>query len=385
VGGHILSLFDLRENIRAGEEGRIDTANEQNRRLNAVVTMPAPSSDPAVNVANFDEAVTKATGASGYAGTVVFPPGKYVFDSTLRVRNKMGLRVMGSGCATQLEFNVADGVDWVTIEHSQHCHWSDMYLYGAGSGIARAAFALLRTNTAGSVYAPSQCHIHDVLVDCINKAESAITIGGADANNDFHTVERCTLQNYTVRGIDLRYNMQSYANQFRNVRMYAGSGALYGVDMGTYVGATFTWEGGFMHAHGEADFRLSRSYQSVNIGGGFNSEGSARFLVCDGGYKQISVRDVRWAGNGLHEDNRAIIWAYEGQLSITNSRIGDGNDPTRALVIDLPSGILGHVSFRQNRVYSSAAAVFTNGVPGDMFGNDKTTNEVTGTTLALLA
>ena len=378
-------FYNLRENIQAGDDGRIDTANEQNRRLNVVVTMPPPSDDPSANVLRFNEAVTRASATGGYAGTVVFPPGVYKFDSTLRVRNKMGLRVRGSGYATQLEFNVSDGADWVTIEHSQHVHWSDMYLYGAGSGIARAAFALLRTNTAGSVYAPSQCHIHDLLVDCINKAESAITIGGTDANNDFHTFERLTLQNYTVRGIDLRGNMQSYANQFRNVRMYAGTGALYGVDMGTYIGATFSWMGGFMHAHGAADFRLSRSYQPVTIGGGFNSEGSARFLVCDGGYKQISVRDVRWAGNGLHEDNKAITWAYEGQLSITNSRIGDGNDPTRPLVIDLPAGILGHVSFRQNRVYSSAAAVFTNGVPGDLFGNDKTTSETANTTVALLA
>lgn len=357
--------------------------------------MPAPSTDPAVNVANFDEAVDKASSTGGDAGTILFPPGVYKFNSTLRVRNLMGLRVRGSGYATQLEFNVADGADWVTIEHSQHVKWSDMYLYGAGSGIARAAFALLRTNTAGSVYAPSQCHIHDLLVDCINKAESAITIGGTDANNDFHTFERLTLQNYTVRGIDLRYNMQSYANRFNNVRMYAGTGALYGVDMSDNLGATFSWMGGFMHAHGEADFRLSRSYQPVTIGGGFHSEGSARFLICSGGYKQIAVRDVRWAGNALHEDNRAIIWQYEGQLSIeassvghlriANSRVGDGNDPTRPLVIDLPSGILGHVSFRQNRVYSSAAAVFTNGVPGDLFGNDKTTDETANTTVALEA
>lgn len=35
--------------------------------------------------ANYDEAVTKASGAGDYAGTVVFPPGVYKFNSTLRV------------------------------------------------------------------------------------------------------------------------------------------------------------------------------------------------------------------------------------------------------------------------------------------------------------
>ena len=93
-------FYNLRENIQAGDDGRIDTANEQNRRLNVVVTMPPPSDDPSANVLRFNEAVTRASATGGYAGTVLFPPGKYVFDSTLRVRNKMGLRVRGSGYPT---------------------------------------------------------------------------------------------------------------------------------------------------------------------------------------------------------------------------------------------------------------------------------------------
>lgn len=380
-----MSWYDLRENIQANEHGRIATANEQNRRANFLVYMPPPSSDPSANVLRFNEAVLRASGVGGYAGTVLFPPGKYTFDSTLRVRNKMGLHVAGCGLATQLEFNVADGADWITIEHSQHVRWSDMYLSGAGAGVARAAFALLRTNTAGSVYAPSQCHLHDVLIDGKDKAESAIKIGGVDANNDFHTVERCVLQGYTARGIDLRTNMQSYANLFNNVRMYAGTGALYGVDMGTNLGATFAWMGGFMNGHAAADFRLSRSYQPVTIGGGFHSEGSARFIVADGVYKQVSVRDIRWAGNALHADNSAVVWAGIGQLSMENCSIGDGNNPMRALTLDIPASNLGRVSFRRNRVYSSAAAVFPNGVPEDLYGCDQITDEALTTTVSLSA
>lgn len=78
-------FYDLPTSIQANGSGHIACTIEQNRRLNVVVTMPAPSSDPAVNVANFDTAVTKATGANGYAGTIVFPPGVYKFNSTLRV------------------------------------------------------------------------------------------------------------------------------------------------------------------------------------------------------------------------------------------------------------------------------------------------------------
>jgi hypothetical protein len=378
-----LTWVDLRENIQPNERGRIGAANEQHRRSNFVVYMPPPSADPSANVVRFNEAVTRAT-VNGYGGTIVFPPKKYTFDSTLRVRNVLGLRVAGCGEATHLEFNVPTGADWVTIEHSQNVSWGNMRLTGAGAGVARAAFALLRTNTPGSVYAPSQCHVHDVVVDCVNKAESAVKIGGVDANNDFHTFDRCVFQYYTQRGIDLRTNMQSYGNQFSNIRMYAGTGAVYGVDMGTNLGATFAWHGGFMSGHAGADFRLARSFQPVSIGGGFQSENSARFIVASGGYKQIAVRDVRWSGNALHEDGRAIIWEYEGQLLIENSRIGDGGADT-PLTFDLPAGNLRRTVFRNNLVYSTAAAVFTNGVPGDLFGCDQITNENTGTMIALLA
>lgn len=378
-----MTWVDLRENIQPNEYGRIGAANEQHRRSNFVVHMPPPSADPSANVVRFNEAVTRAA-VNRYGGTILFPPKKYTFDSTLRVMNVLGLRVVGCGLATQLEFNVPNGADWVTIEHSQNVSWGNMKLTGAGAGVARAAFALLRTNTPGSVYAPSQCHVHDVVVDCVNKAESAVKIGGVDANNDFHTFDRCVFQHYTQRGIDLRTNMQSYGNQFRDIRMYAGTGALYGVDMGTNLGATFAWSGGFMSAHQEADFRLSRSYQPVTIGGGFHSENSKRFITAYGTYKQIAVRDVRWAGNAIHADNRAIVWNDGGQLLIENCSVGDGGETT-ALTFDLPAGNMRRTSFRNNRVYSTAAAVFPNGVPGELFGCDKITNEGQNTITALEA
>lgn len=376
MGGYVLSdWYDLRENIQANDHGRIATANEQNRRANFLVYMPPPSATPAVNVANFNEAVTRATGANGYAGTIVFPPKKYTFDSALRVRNVLGLRVTGCGLQTHLEFNVTTGADWVTIEHSQHVRWEHMYMSGAGAGVARAAFALLRTNTPGSVYAPSQNHIHGLLVDCQNRAQNAVLIGGIDGNNDFHTFTECVMQNYTERGFDVRGVLQSYGNEMRNCRLYAGAGALYGLDMGDNVGGTFAWYGGIMVGHQAADFRLWRSYQPNVIGGGFHSEGSKRLIVAGGNhYKMLAIRDARWSGGLIHEDYRAIIWDGVGHLSVENCSIGDGGADTPT-TLDIAAGNLRRTSFRNNRVFSTAEAVFPNGVPGDLFGNDQIVNE----------
>lgn len=381
---HVLSdFYDLPTTITPGSTGHRRSSEETHRRLGVVVVMPDPQADASRNVANFDEAVVRAT-ADRAGGTIVFPPGKWVFNSTLRVRNVLGLNITGVGDATHLEFNVPDGVDWVAIEHAQRVVWERMKLTGGGAGVARAAFALLRTNSPSSVYAPSQNHLRDLCVDCLNKAESAVVVGGIDANNDFHTVDDCVLQNYTVSGIRLRVNMQSYANRFRGLRLYGGTGAQWGVDMSDNLGGSFMWQGGFMGGHGGADFQIGRSYQPISIGGGLNCENSARLLVAGGSYKQVAVRDIRWAGNALHADNKAVVWAGDGQLSIENCSIGDGGQDTPT-TFDIPANVMEYVKFEMNRVYSNADTVFPNGAPGRLYGCRKITNEGLNTTVTLVA
>lgn len=377
-------FYDLPTTITPGSTGHRRSSEEAHRRLGVVVVMPDPQSDSSRNVANFDEAVTRATTA-GAGGTIVFPPGKWSFNSTLRVRNILGLNITGAGEATHLEFNMQAAADWITIEHSQRVVWSHMNLTGAGSGIARAAFALLRTNSSGSVYAPSQCRLADLMVDCLNKATSAVTIAGADANNDFHVFRDSVFQNYTERGFDLRSNLQSYGNQMYGVRLYAGTGAQYGVDMSTNVGGSFAWHGGFMSGHQAADFNLGRSYQPIVIDSSFHSENSARLLVAGGSYKQIALRNIRWAGNALHADNRAVVWSDDGQLLIEACSIGDGSSPTAALTVDIPASILQQTSIRLSRFYSSAAEVFTHGAPGDLYGSVRIPSEELVTPTPLVA
>ena len=150
----------------------------------------------------------------------------------------------------------------------------------------------------------------------------------------------------------------------------------------------FLWHGGFVGQHKNADFYIGRSYQPYLIEG-VNSEGSARLLeVPTGAYRTVTLRNIRWAGNGLHADRKAITTTARINLLIEQCELGDasGNVPLTLEFLRSSDGDgTGSLVMIGNRIYSTAVSVFVVDKPGMLYGNVKITNEQQLTMEALVA
>jgi hypothetical protein len=75
------------------------------------------------------------------------------------------------------------------------------------------------------------------------------------------------------------------------------------------------WYGVFGYGAGEADFYLGGPNDAILISGG-NFEGSARLLETTGASANpfpVTIQGVRWSGDGLAADGKAIIAARAAQ------------------------------------------------------------------------
>jgi hypothetical protein len=354
---------------------------------NTVKTIPAPLSTSSATTAKLKDAI-EAAARGILGGTVELGAGDFLLDDTIEVRSKWGLRIVGQGMATRLVWKGAADKPMFRFAHARQSGLENMTLNFDTDGYA--GIHLLRDNAPGSLGIPTYCRFVNLVVNCANRAPYGIAIGGVgnvDANNDFHYFEHCEVNEYALAAWVLRgdgASSQSYNNMMTNCRAYAGTTGQYAVEAGGTFPGSFAWRGGFTNANQVADFNLGRSY-SPHIVEFVNSENSKRFILMDSTphYTQAIVRGCRWSGAQIHEDMQAII--VDGatkQLVLEGNSIGDGGTD-QAVQLAFRNGAI--VSMRLNRVYSSVEAVFSSGVPGELFGNLKITNEGTLATVALTA
>lgn len=385
----------LATNVATGHPNHAGLHNEERNSINALSAQFAatfgstsvlmPDASASVNVTNIRNLIEAARFGDNGA-TIQLGPGTFNLNDMIEFHNLYGLRFVGVGGATILRWIGNDASKPVLkLSHCQRCYFADLQI-----NIANAAYAgiqQLRDNVEPRTVTPMRNHYERVDVFCNNFAATGIYVGGVgliNANNDFAVFDNVRVQDYTSEGWFLD-GSQSYGNQMRSCYARSDNGqAKYAVFAPTQCGH-FNWYGGFVGGNRVADFHIGRSTQPYVIEG-VNSEGSARLLEVPAGfYRQITLRGIRWAGNGLHADKKAIIQAGYTHLLIEHCMIGYGsnNAPVTLEFINSNDGIAGSLVMIGNRIYSTAVNVFTGLVPGMLYGNSKITDEANLTTVAL--
>ncbi len=350
--------------------------------------MSKPST-PANNTANLKAALADSI-SGGVGRTLYIPPGNYIFDDLFLIENVLGLRIVGDGAQTRLvSRRVADSGALFELRDTRETTLTDLNIFIDGM----LGAAIRSVNKPGGSMTPSFNLFENLRIESSNKYYIGIHLGGdwnvpgsgVDANNDFHTMRRLYVGGYLQSGCHLRAHSQSYGNEFRGCYFFGGTGAEHAVNAGGNYGGNFAWYGGFVGGHTKSDFNIGRSYQPYIIHG-MNSEVSARFITADSqAYCTIEAKANRWAGNAAHADGKIIKLSGDVTATFENNVLGDGSGD-RALTIELANlQAVSSVKFNNNRVFSSAAAVFDTTAPHEMSGNSQFTHEGNGTKKVLTA
>lgn len=390
-----MSDYALRENIAANEAGRIETANEQNRRLNGWAWMSKPKASAAANSANLKAALADSI-SGGLGRTLLLRPGDYLLNDYFPINDVRGLNVIGMGGATRLIWTQNDPLHamFELSDVRESCFRRLMFHFNNYS-----AAAFVTRNKPGGTTTPSMNLFEDISIECVSKAAYGIMIGGlgnTDRNNDFHVLRRFYAIAYTTAGVHLRGEgnaTQSYSNLLEQCYLFGGTGAEYGINAGGNYCGHFRMDGGFIGGHTKADFLIGRSYQPYSILG-VNGEVSARFIESDAAHNHIHVEDCRVAANAIHDDGRMIITRGRVKLRLIGNRFGDGvrrvEDENGVLqkipvVFDFSAANGARVRCMDNEVYSVADQVFVGAVPYVLEGNDRIPDEATGLSVPLTA
>ena len=377
--------MSLPTNIAAGYPDHPGLHNKANTKVNAVTGL-VPRVNASMNVEAI-RAIIEAARYSTNGATIHIDAGTFDINDTIEFRNLSGLRFIGSGGATVFRWTGNNANKPVfKLAHCHHCYLADFQI--KIDSLAYAGIQQLRDNVAPSNVTPMRNEYQRVDIYCNNAAATGFMVGGTgmvDANNDFGLFDNCRAQDYTAQAWFLG-GSQSYGNEMRHCYAFTAFNGQYAVLAYTQNGH-FNWYGGFVGGHSKADFYIGRSYQPYLIEG-VNGENSARLLeVPNGVYRQVTLRSVRWAGNMLHADRKAIITSGRSNLLMEHCVLGDGssNAPLTLEFIGSLDGTTGSLVMIGNRIYSTAANVFTNDVPGMMYGNSKITDEALVTTEPLVA
>jgi hypothetical protein len=315
---------------------------------------------------------------------VYIPPGDYYFDQPIEALHHWGLKLYGHGRATRLMWRGGASTSGsISLINSRECLISNLVISGENTGIG-----VQLARKAGATLTPTHNTLEQVEIENFN---SCVVIGGAnsvDANNDFHEFNHCTFRDYQRYGVDIADASQSYGNLFNGCTAWAGATGLATLHTGD-GGGSFAWHGGGASANKTADFILGRHYMPMSIKY-FCSENSARFITTEAtAYLNLEIDSCRWSSTSLHADNKAILvdnvwWAL--QLSIRNSKIGDGRIPTPATLIHVVATgntAINGFEFVNNWVFSTAESVFSSMTPTLKSGNMQVTSENDLTAVAL--
>lgn len=342
------------------------------------VWLPPPGT-PTQNVDNFLAAIAKAK-RNGKGETIYIPPLDYTLNSYLPVDDVAGINIVGFGHQSHLIS---------TYTHAYNC------LFELGD-VRESSFRNFRVshnanlfgtfgsrNKAGGL-ASTHLQFENIHIAGGDKIDVGYHIGShvnepdaLDANNDFNVFYRCYLTGYKDSGAMLRgeyLSSQAYSNQFEQCLFYGGTGAKYAINAGGNYPGNFSWNNGFVGLHTLSDFLIGRSYQPFKIAG-VHSENSAMFLDVDALDCMVRAIDNRYAANSIRADGTAIKIRGRVTAIFELNRLGDGgrlvSGENIPFQIDIEESDQIDVSFRQNLVYSVNDNVFSNAVPGDMWGNKR--------------
>jgi hypothetical protein len=250
-------------------------------------------------------AIQRALDAAVAAGgdSVLIPRGTYRIRETLRIADVVGLRVRGAGAgATTLRW---DGDDVDPLLHIADAYSSTVQdLFIRSTSDAPLHTAILVDNGPGVLVPPSRTTLESLVIDGTNAGGLGIGVrfalgAGGDNNNDFHLLEKVSVNNYGEAGFSLE---GSQAKALLFLDCVASGNGLGRDGVATHRGegargGSFTWIGGGGGGNLHADFHLGDASAPISILGA-SFESSAMLLDTEGPTNApwpVTLRGTRWS------------------------------------------------------------------------------------------
>lgn len=266
---------------------------------------------------------------AGIRGNVLrIKPGTYRISSTLYIQDKSGFEMIGHGNVL-LKWVGASGSPMVVVKNCQYTKIRGINMQGNTSGGNRPSCFLqsLSDDSYARTYNPTGLEIEDCVwgtgsadeaTDGLVYAKATVT---SDTNNSEGYHKNLLIRGVTAKGVSIEHS-QSKAHKFIGGGVV---GAQYGIycDYGSFSTDEFA-----VSNCSVANYHLGNPNDPIEIKR-MTSEGSARFITTGGpaaaGFL-CSVIAGRFATNGLHADNKAIIYQFPG-LSLIGTNFDSGGNP----------------------------------------------------------
>jgi hypothetical protein len=266
--------------------------------------------------------------------TLVLPKGKCIIARTIAVTNRLHIAGAGGGASesiagTTLKWAGPPGIPLFDLQGIRDSIFED-FLIAANSSHPLAIGIRSITISGKTSNANAFRHIYmNGTTTGLGKGFVFVAGSGGDNNNDENSFDGISINNYTVAAWSFEHS-QSKAHRLINCAFNAASGETdqYGVTTALGPGSqggSFLWYGGNGHGNAGADFYLGSPNDVILISGG-NFEGSARLLETAGASANpfpVTIQGVRWSGDGLAADGKAIIYTQQGPLNLIGNVIGE--------------------------------------------------------------
>ena len=299
------------------------------------------------DTAGFQAAISAAA-----KSTLSLPNGVCIISNSVAVTNTIHIVGDGGGSSsltagTTLEWRGPASLPMLDLQGITDSVFEDFLI--ESNATYPLAIGVRSITIAGKYANASKFHhlqINGTSAGGLGKGFAFVAGSGGDNNNDENTFEDVTVRNFAIAGWSFEHS-QSKAHRLLNCRFYGTKAAnSYGVTTAlttSWSGGSFFWYGGFGYGSGEADFYLGGPDDAILISGG-NFEGSARLLETVGASSNsfpITIEGVRWAGDGLAGDGKAIIYTQRGPLNLHGNIIGQyPNKPLQVYINDWSTPIV---------------------------------------------
>ena len=316
----------------------------------------------------------------GTDGTLLLPSGICNISATVFITGTLKVTGAGAGAnsgfaATTLEWiGASSTTPMINLQGVQDAFFSDFLIESSVAhplGIGIQSTTTSPRLSSANVF--SRIFMNGTASAGLGKGFAYIAGSGGDNNNDVNSFYNVTIANYTKAAWSFEHT-QSKNHRFINCAFNAGSTLAnqYGVTTALGTGSTggsFLWYGGYGCCNGEADFYLGSPNDAIMVSGG-NFESSSRFLETSGnssGSWAVSLIGVRWAGDLLNADGKAIIFGQSGPLTIMGSTFGI--DSTKPLQFSMGSSAPIVAAAIGSHIYTSLATPFSGGT-WSLIGNN---------------
>lgn len=234
---------------------------------------------------------------------VYLPAGQYKITSTILIKEKMGITLMGDNMYSSF-------LNWYGDASSpllRLCSvlYSDFFNFGINTDNGRPLTVAVQSEPAcrTGVLRTAGNKWERVLIDGtnggINKGFAFVQGAVSDGNNDLNIFIGVQVKNYLTAGVSFEHS-QTKSHDFFSCFMMGNGFGKYGVAVGlnSGQGGSFRWYSGGTYAHTEADFLIGCNSEPIWISAN-DSEGSARFARTAGAPscgQPINLIGNRWEG-----------------------------------------------------------------------------------------